>query len=312
MTKQTTLEKDLTINLDNIILSSRQLCDIELILNGAFNPINSFLNKSDYESVLDNMRLQDGTVWPIPINLDLSKEQVSSIKDKEKITLRDHEGFLIAILTIQDIWKPDKEKEAIKVYGTKNKEHPGVTNLFNTNEYYVTGELKKINIPTHHDFIELRHTPDQVKENIKKLKKNSTIAFQTRNPIHRAHQELITRSMEELNANILIHPVVGITKTGDINHYTRVNCYKKILNYLPERSTLLSLIPLAMRMAGPREAIWHALIRKNYGCSHLIVGRDHAGPGNKSNGQSFYGPYEAQELLLKYEHEINKQHYLSR
>ena len=294
-----------SINLKNITLNSRQICDIELILNGAFNPLDGFLGKSDYNSVLDTMRLENGKLWPIPINLDLTEEQVNLIKNDEKIALRDKEGFLISILTLDDIWKPDKQKEASKVYGTEDLEHPGVFQLFNTNDYYVSGKLEKINLPTHHDFMDLRHTPEEVKENIKKLNNNLTIAFQTRNPIHRAHQELMTRAMKELNANILIHPVVGMTKPGDINHYTRVNCYKKILPYLPSESTLLSLIPLAMRMAGPREALWHALIRKNYGCTHLIVGRDHAGPGNKSNGDPFYGPYEAQELLLRHQDEIN-------
>ncbi len=293
------------LNLKNITLNSRQLCDIELILNGAFNPLDSFLNKSDYDSVLDTMRLENGELWPIPINLDLTKEQIDLIENDEKIALRDKEGFLISILTLDDIWEPDKQKEASKVYGTEDIEHPGVLQLFNTNNYYVSGKLKKINLPTHHDFTDLRHTPQEVKENIKKMNYDSTIAFQTRNPIHRAHQELMTRAMKELEANILIHPTVGMTKPGDIDHYTRVNCYKKILPHFPSDSTLLSLIPLAMRMAGPREALWHALIRKNYGCTHLIVGRDHAGPGNRRNGDPFYGPYDAQELLLRHQDEIN-------
>ena len=293
------------LNLKNITLNSRQLCDIELILNGAFNPLDSFLNKSDYDSVLDTMRLENGKLWPIPINLDLTKEQIDLIENDEKIALRDKEGFLISILTLDDIWEPDKQKEASKVYGTEDIEHPGVLQLFNTNNYYVSGKLKKINLPTHHDFTDLRHTPQEVKENIKKMNYDSTIAFQTRNPIHRAHQELMTRAMKELEANILIHPTVGMTKPGDIDHYTRVNCYKKILPHFPSDSTLLSLIPLAMRMAGPREALWHALIRKNYGCTHLIVGRDHAGPGNRRNGDPFYGPYDAQELLLRHQDEIN-------
>ena len=293
------------LNLKNITLNSRQLCDIELILNGAFNPLDSFLNKSDYDSVLDTMRLENGELWPIPINLDLTKEQIDLIENDEKIALRDKEGFLISILTLDDIWEPDKQKEASKVYGTEDIEHPGVLQLFNTNNYYVSGKLKKINLPTHHDFTDLRRTPQEVKENIKKMNYDSTIAFQTRNPIHRAHQELMTRAMKELEANILIHPTVGMTKPGDIDHYTRVNCYKKILPHFPSDSTLLSLIPLAMRMAGPREALWHALIRKNYGCTHLIVGRDHAGPGNRRNGDPFYGPYDAQELLLRHQDEIN-------
>ncbi|MAV64697.1 MAG: adenylyltransferase [Candidatus Marinimicrobia bacterium] len=288
----------------SITLTERQICDIELILDGSFKPLTGFMIKKDYMSVLDQMRLSNGNLWPMPIILDLSKESIDSIKNKNKIELRDQEGFLIAEMDIEDIWKPDKEKEAEKVFGTTSEEHPGVKQLNNLKEYYVGGKLEKINNPIHHDFQKLRLSPNEVKKEIAKLKYSQTIAFQTRNPIHRAHQELMIRSMDELNANILIHPVVGMTKPGDFNHYTRVNCYKKILPYFPKKSTLLSLIPLAMRMAGPREALWHAIIRKNYGCSHLIVGRDHAGPGSNSEGNPFYGPYDAQELLSKHQDEI--------
>ena len=297
------IDESVSLELKNITLSDRQLCDIELILDGSFNPLEGFLNKADYDSVLDNMRLSTGELWPIPICLDLDEEDLKDIGDE--IALRDKEGFLIATMFIEDIWKPNKKKESISVFNTDNLEHPGVYQIFNhVKEYYAGGKLKANNLPVHHDFKNLRMPPKKVKELLKNYKHNNTIAFQTRNPIHRAHQELMLRSMNEIEANMLIHPVVGMTKPGDINHYTRVNCYKKILTHFPEESTLLSLIPLAMRMAGPREALWHALIRKNYGCTHLIVGRDHAGPGSNSKGEPFYGPYDAQDLLKKYENEI--------
>ena len=299
--------KDCSITSDTktITLTDRQLCDIELILDGSFKPLCGFLNKSDYESVLSNMRLSDDSLWPIPICLDLNKNDAEKIKSSTKIDLIDKEGFLIATMNVEDVWKIDKDKESMAEFGSKDLNHPGVYQLYNDiKEYYAGGKLTKKALPTHHDFKELRNTPEKVKNQLKNFKKQNTIAFQTRNPIHRAHQELMVRAMKDLNANILIHPVVGMTKPGDINHYTRVNCYKKILNYLPNESTLLSLIPLAMRMAGPREALWHALIRKNYGCTHLIVGRDHAGPGLDSDGNPFYGPYDAQDLLKKHEDEI--------
>ena len=298
-------EKTSTLKLKSITLSDRQLCDIELILDGSFAPLTGFLNKKDYVSVLNKMRLENGKLWPIPINLDIDKDTLSLIKDEEKVALRDKEGFLIAVINIEDIWKVNKETEAKNVYGTDSLEHPGVYYLYNnTHDYYVGGKLEKIDSPVHHDYKDLRLPPSQIKPQIDKSKKPNTIAFQTRNPIHKAHLELITRSMKDYDANILIHPVVGMTKPGDIDYFTRVNCYKQLLKHLPDESTMLSLIPLAMRMAGPREAVWHAIIRKNYGCTHLIVGRDHAGPGNKSNGESFYGPYEAQELVKKHEKEI--------
>ena len=305
MGQKETISQNISLDLKSITLSDRQLCDIELILDGSFNPLEGFLNKVDYNSVLNKMRLKSGKLWPIPICLDLSENDIQNIKGDSQIALRDKEGFLIAIMDIEDVWEPDKKKESLSIFNTDNLEHPGVYHLFNNiNKYYVGGKLTFKNIPTHHDFKSLRMNPHKIKELLKTYKYKNTVAFQTRNPIHRAHQELMLRSMNEINANILIHPVVGITKPGDVNHYTRVNCYKKILNYFPLDSTLLSLIPLAMRMAGPREALWHALIRKNYGCTHLIVGRDHAGPGTDSKGQSFYGPYEAQDLLKKYESEV--------
>ena len=295
------------IKLSSLTLNERQLCDLELILNGGFNPLNSFLNKKDYNSVLENMRLSSGELWPIPINLDVSKDTIdnNNLKKNTRISLRDKEGFILAILTIEDIWKVDKEKESKAIFGTTDTNHPGVFNLFNNiNDYYMGGIIRHAQKPHHYDFQLLRHTPKELKDQFNKMGWKNIVAFQTRNPMHRAHKEIAFRAALENNANLLIHPVVGPTKPGDVNHYTRVRCYQKILKYFPKGTTTLSLLPLAMRMAGPREALWHALIRKNYGCTHLIIGRDHAGPGNDKNGNPYYGPYDAQELLIKYEDEI--------
>lgn len=299
--------KKQAIKLKNITLTNRQLCDLELILNKAFNPVKGFMNKDDYESVINKMRLCDGSLWPIPITLDISNDLIKSynLKRDYKVALRDKEGFLIAILKIKDIWKPNKEKEAQSIYGTKNINHPGVKYLYNNiKDYYIGGSLDKIQLPHHYDYQLLRHTPSELKKQFKKAGWKKVIAFQTRNPMHRAHKEIAYNAAIENGSNLLIHPVVGPTKPGDIDHYTRVRCYQKILSHFPEGTTSLSLLPLAMRMAGPKEALWHALIRKNYSCTHIIIGRDHAGPGNDENGNPYYGPYDAQNLLKKYEKEI--------
>ena len=301
-----TLNKE-AVDLSNIVLNQRQLCDLELILNGAFKPLNGFMNQTDYKSVLKNMRLKDGTLWPIPINLDVKEETIKSLnlKKQNKIALRDKEGFLICIMTIEDIWKIDKKNECKSVYGTLDKNHPGVNYLFDkVNDYYIGGKVQLVQLPHHYDYQLLRHTPKELKEQFKKSGWKKVVAFQTRNPMHKAHKEIAYKAAIENGANLLIHPVVGPTKPGDVDHYTRVKCYQKILKHFPEGTTALSLLPLSMRMAGPREALWHAIIRKNYGCTHIIIGRDHAGPGKNENNKPYYGPYDAQELLLKYEDEL--------
>ena len=313
-TKKTISYKELTkvlnkeaVDLSNIVLNQRQLCDLELILNGAFKPLNGFMNQTDYKSVLKNMRLKDGTLWPIPINLDVKEETIKSLnlKKQNKIALRDKEGFLICIMTIEDIWKIDKKNECKSVYGTLDKNHPGVNYLFNkVNDYYIGGKVQLVQLPHHYDYQLLRHTPKELKEQFKKSGWKKVVAFQTRNPMHKAHKEIAYKAAIENGANLLIHPVVGPTKPGDVDHYTRVKCYQKILKHFPEGTTALSLLPLSMRMAGPREALWHAIIRKNYGCTHIIIGRDHAGPGKDENNKPYYGPYDAQELLLKHEDEL--------
>ena len=287
-------------------LGERQLCDLELILNGAFSPLEGFLGKDDYEHVLRDMRLKSGVIWSIPINLDISKAFADTIKVGESIALRDQEGVLIATLQIQDIWTPDKAKEAWAVYGTEDQKHPGVDYIMNTaGPVYVGGTVRGVEPPTHYDFKLWRDSPAELRGRFRKLGWRKVVAFQTRNPLHRAHQELTFRAARECEANLLIQPVVGLTKPGDVDHYTRVRCYEHVLEQYPEQTTTLSLLNLAMRMAGPREAIWHAIVRKNYGCTHFIVGRDHAGPGNDSKGEPFYGPYDAQELMAQYETELD-------
>lgn len=285
-------------------LTQRQLWDIELLLHGAFSPLDGFMGRADYESVLENMRLADGLLWPIPIILDVPPEFAASIAEGDRIALRHPEGMVLAIMTVTDIWEPDRNAEAEAIYGTTNGDHPGVFALFHqTNPVYIGGKIEGLEPPPHHTFKHLRHTPAQLRRKFQELGWDKVVAFQTRNPMHRAHVELTQRAMEETGANLLLHPVVGRTSPGDIDYFTRVHCYQAVLKYYPKGSVILSLLPLAMRMAGPREALWHAIIRKNYGATHFIIGRDHAGP-NDRNGNGFYPPYAAQELVEKYQGEL--------
>lgn len=287
-------------------LTDRQLCDLELILNGAFSPLDGFLTQAEYDSVLKDMRLPNGTLWPMPITLDVNEEFAASLAANEKIALRDAEGVLIALLEVTDNWVPDKEAEAVSAFGANDDKHPAVHYLRNiAGAVYLGGKLTGVEKPTHYDFKLLREDPAEVRTRFEKLGWRKVVAFQTRNPLHRAHQELTFRAAREAEANLIIQPVVGMTKPGDIDHYTRVRCYEHVLEQYPEQTTSLSLLNLAMRMAGPREAVWHAIIRKNYGCTHFIVGRDHAGPGKNSAGEDFYGPYDAQELFSKHEEELD-------
>jgi len=286
-------------------LTPRQVCDLELLANGGFSPLQGFLCRDDYESVCEKMRLADGTIWPIPIMLDITEELAKNLGEGSMLALRDAEGVMLAALNVKQIWQSDLVCEAQQVFGTTNSEHPGVAYLQqNTNPWYVGGKLKVLQPPHHYDFVEFRLTPSQLREKFTTFGWHDIVAFQTRNPMHRAHQEITFRAAKELEANLLIHPVVGMTKPGDVDHYTRVRCYMSILKHYPHHTAMMSLLPLAMRMGGPREAIWHAIIRKNFGCTHLIVGRDHAGPGSDSSDQPFYGPYDAQELLQSHEQEL--------
>ena len=289
----------------SVSLSPRQLCDLELLQVGGFSPLTGFLCRSDYESVCNSMRLADGTLWPMPITLDVTEAFAKTLNIGDSVALRDSEGFLLAVLHVEEIWKPDLMAEAQSVFATTDAKHPSVSYLKNkTNPWYIGGRVEGIRIPKHYDFLSLRLTPAELRAEFENSEWEQIVAFQTRNPMHRAHFELTLRAADRVKANILVHPVVGLSKPGDVDYYTRVRCYQAIMERYPVNTARLALLPLAMRMGGPREALWHAIIRKNYGCTHFIVGRDHAGPGTDSTGKPFYQPYEAQELLAKYEDEL--------
>ncbi|MBI4488605.1 MAG: bifunctional sulfate adenylyltransferase/adenylylsulfate kinase [Deltaproteobacteria bacterium] len=289
--------------LPSLQLSPRSLCDIELLTVGAFSPLDRFMGKADYTSVLEGMRLADGTLFPIPITLPVAAP--SEVKVGKDIALRSPNNDLIAMMTVEEVFEWNPSREAQLVLGTEDTRHPLVAEMASWGRACISGPLKVLNLPKHYDFSELRKTPVEVRSTLRSLGYSNVVAFQTRNPIHRAHEELTKRAASQVGGALLIHPVVGMTKPGDIDHYTRVRAYKALVERYYDRScTFLSLLPLAMRMAGPREALWHAIIRRNYGANHFIVGRDHAGPGKDSKGRPFYGPYEAQQLLQRFEPEI--------
>ena len=286
-------------------LSPRQLCDVEMLLAGGFSPLTGFLTRADYERVCREMRLTDGTLWPMPVTLDVSQAFADELGDQARVALRDAEGVLVAVLDLEERWTPDREQEAREVFGTTDPAHPGVACLLErSGPVCLGGTLHGVERPMHYDFRTYRYTPAELREHFRALGWNRVVAFHTRSPMHRAQLELTRRAARETEANLLIHPVVGPTAPGDVDHFVRVRCYEHILRRAPEATTQLSLLPLAMRLAGPREALWHALIRRNYGCSHFIVGHDHAGPGPNSRGEAFYAPGAAQELLARHRDEI--------
>jgi sulfate adenylyltransferase len=287
-------------------LTPRQVCDLELLLSGGFSPLRGFMRRADYERVCNSMLLASGVIWPMPITLDVTEDFAKKLTPgSSKIALRDPEGVMLAVLDVEEVWRPERKDEAQSVFGTTSTVHPGVDYLLNkSNPWYVGGKLEGLQLPSHYDFKTLRLTPAELRAEFSRMGWRRVVAFQTRNPMHRAHVELTFRAAKTVEANLLIHPSVGMTKPGDVDYFTRVRCYQLLLSKYPPGTVKLSLLPLAMRMGGPREAIWHALIRKNHGVTHLIVGRDHAGPGKDSDGKPFYGPYEAQELFAKHEKEI--------
>lgn len=294
---------ELALRLPSIQISARSVCDLELLAIGAFSPLDRFMGKADYERVLTEMRLSDGTLFPIPVTLKVDEQALP--KWGEQIALADDRNNLLAVMQIEEIYRWDPQREARLVLGTTDPRHPLVSEMVKWGNVCVTGKLQVINLPKYYDFVDLRRTPGQVRQLLEKMGNDQVVAFQTRNPMHRAHEELTKRAAEEMEGTLLIHPVVGMTKPGDVDHYTRVRVYRTLVeNYYDSSRTLLSLLPLAMRMAGPREVLWHAIIRRNFGANHLIVGRDHAGPGVDSRGKPFYGPYEAQTMMQQYSGEI--------
>jgi sulfate adenylyltransferase len=288
-------------------LSARQLCDLELLLTGGFSPLRGFMTRADYEGVCHHMRLANGTLWPMPITLDVTEEFARKLTPgTSKIALRDPEGVMLAVLNVEDVWQPDRKAEAKAVFNSTSPAHPGADYAINkASPWYVGGRLEGLQAPAHYDFRAVRLTPAELRAEFARMGWRRVVAFQTRNPMHRAHVELAFRAAKQVESNLLIHPVVGMTKPGDVDYYTRVRCYQLLLSKFPQGTAKLSLLPLAMRMGGPREAVWHGIIRKNHGCTHLIVGRDHAGPGaDPETKKPFYGPYEAQEVFKKHEADI--------
>jgi len=300
--------KESSRNLISWDLTERQICDIELLINGGFSPLDGFMCRDDYEAVCTTMRLKDSTIWPVSVVLDLPEEIVGTLKISDRIALRDPEGLLIAVLNVQDIWQPDRMAEAEAVYGTTNREHPGVFFLLERmNPWYAGGKIEALQLPEHYDFRPLRMTPEELRHSFVKLGWRKILAFQTHGPMHREHFEMTRRAAGELRANLLIHPVVGMKTPGDVDHYTRIRCYEKILPRYPKDTAMLSLLPLSMRFAGVREALWHAIIRKNHGCTHFLVDRNYASSGKGSKERLSYGSSIAQEVFSKYEKELEIQ-----
>ena len=301
----------------SVTLNKKQACDFELLVNGGFDPLTGFLNETDYKSVVEKMRLDNGKLWSMPITLCISEAQKTELQHSNFVVLKHETGLPLGIMDISDskaIYKPDISKESVKVYGADDKNHPYVKILYGYLDdgfiYNIGGPIVDFKLPPHYDFKQHRMTPAQTKKYFKENGWKKVVGFQTRNPMHRSHYELTRYAMKMggEDCKLLLHPVVGITQDCDINYHTRVKCYKALMQYYEKDSALLSLLPLSMRMAGPREAVWHAQIRKNYGCTHFVVGRDHAGPSYKrQDGEDFYGAYDAQDLLIKHAKEIGIQ-----
>jgi sulfate adenylyltransferase len=289
--------------LPSIKITMRNMCDLELLATGGFSPLTTFMGKADYDRVLHEMRLADGTLFPLPITLTADPKELPTVG--EELALRSANFDLLAVMTLEEVYHWDAETEAALAYGSTDSKHPMVSEMARWNKVCITGPMKVVNLPKYYDFVNLRQTPAQVRAMLEAMGHDNVVAFQTRNPLHRIHEELTKRAAAKVKGSLIVHPVVGMTKPGDVDHYTRVRTYKALVdNYYDKKDTMLSLLPLAMRMAGPKEALLHAIIRRNHGANHFIVGRDHAGPGNDSSGKPFYGPYDAQEIMTKYEAEL--------
>jgi sulfate adenylyltransferase len=292
--------------LPSVTLSPRQLCDLELLMNGAFSPLVGFMTQAEYESVLERMRLPDGLLWPIPITLDMPATAAAPLAPGARLALRDGEGFTLAVLHVESLWRPDKHREAERVYGTVSDAHPGVRFLYEqVHETYIGGRIEGLQLPAHYDFETLRHTPRDLRRLFYEKGWQRVIAFNTSKPMHRLHRDITLQVAKMIQGHILIHPVVGTSKPGDLHYYARVHCYQAIRKYFPHQLAMVSLLPIAMRMAGPREALLNAIVRQNYGCSHLIVGPEHAAPPDvRYGGPRFYPTYAAQELVRQHEEEL--------
>jgi sulfate adenylyltransferase len=289
--------------LPSIKISMRNLCDLELLATGAFSPLDRFMGKADYERVLHEMRLSNGVLFPLPITLTAEPKEIPTVGSE--LVLRNANNDVVAVMTLDEVYHWDAATEGALAYGSTDVKHPMVSEMARWNAVCISGPIRVVNLPKYHDFVDLRRTPSEVRGLLDAMGNDNVVAFQTRNPLHRIHEELTKRAAAQVRGSLLIHPVVGMTKPGDVDHYTRVRIYKALVDhYYDKKATLLSLLPLAMRLAGPREALLHAIVRRNHGANHFIVGRDHAGPGVDSTGKPFYGPYDAQEQMQQYEHEL--------
>ena len=299
------LLREIAMNLPDISLSERNMCDLEVLATGGFSPLQGFMVRSDYESVLDRMRLQSGVLWPVPICLDVSAARAETLEAGQSAALRDPEGFLLGVIHIEDLWPVDREKEAEQVFGTKDTSHPGVDYLFNkSGDYYIGGTIEVVSLPIHFDFKQMRLYPAEVRQAYEKLGWQRVVGFQTRNPIHRPQFEMTIKAMRQSRANLLIMPVVGMTRPGDFDHFIRVRCCRHVAEHYPSDTQVMTLLPLAMRLSGPRDALLDTIIARNYGCTHFIVGHDHASPGKDRNGSSFYPAERSREVAAEFSEEI--------
>lgn len=293
------------VRFKSIQLNERLLCDLEMLMIGAFKPLEGFMSEEDYHSVLETMRLKDGQIYPIPIILPVPENVLKNIENQEFLVLRDTFNLPVALLKPRGIFRRDKKKECVMMLRTEDMRHPYVQEIYLSGDYCIEGRILPLKSPEHYEFKEYWLTPEEVREWLKTRGFKKAVAFQTRNPIHRVHEELTKRARELVDGALLIMPALGPTKEEDVDRYARMRIYAEVYEkYYEKENTLLVFLPLSMRFAGPREALWHGIIRKNYGATHFIVGRDHAGPGKDSHGKPFYGPYEAQELYRRYQKEI--------
>lgn len=292
-----------TGRLPSLQISERSLCDLELLATGAFSPLDRFMGKKDFENSISDMRLSDGPIFPIPVALPVPSG--TDIKLDSEIALRDSRNNILAVMRVDEIYEWDHDEFARSVLGTNDLRHPLNAEMYRWGNLNISGELRVLSPPKHFDFQNLRLTPTQARSKLEALGNTNVVAFQTRNPLHRGHEEMCRNASQSIGGTLLLHPAVGMTKPGDVDLYTRVRTYRSLIeNYFDKSNSLLALIPLAMRMAGPREALWHMLIRRNYGANYFIVGRDHASPGLDSNGKPFYEPLAAQELALQFSDEL--------
>lgn len=303
--QRSTKLKDLSFSLPDITLSDHHLCDLELMATGAFSPLEGFMVRADYESVIDRMRLQDDTLWPIPVCLDIPENKANNLEAGQSVALRDPEGFLLAVMHVEDIWKPDKKRESEAVYLTMDLDHPGTRHLFNdVEDYYIGGCIEVISLPLHYDFRQLRKTPIEVRRECQKLGWQRIVGYQTGTVIHQPQYMITLEAMRRAKANLLLMPIVGVIRTEEFDYYTRVRCYKEAVRHYPPDTNLLSLLPHFLRFAGPREVLLNAIVAKNYGCTHFVVGHDHADPCMDNGHKCIYDTKMLQDILNQCEEDL--------